>query len=103
MKTPEKKVLYINLKKEFFDRIKSGEKDWESREYKEHWIKRLMNADKSFKTYDLILFQNGYHNNAPRIWVEFKGIKIVKERKGLFKVEKEFEIELGKIVKEENT
>jgi len=26
----------------------------------------------------------------------------VKERKGLFKVEKEFEIELGKIVKKEN-
>lgn len=103
MKTPKQKVLYINLKKEFFDRIKSGGKDWESREYKEHWIKRLMNPDKSFKTYDLILFQNGYHTNAPRIWIEFKGVKIVKERKGLFKVEKEFEIELGKIVKEENT
>ena len=102
MKTSEEKVLYINLKKEFFDKIKSGEKDWESREYKEHWIKRLLNPDKSFKTYDLILFQNGYHTNAPRMWVEFKGVKIVKERKGLFKVEKEFEIELGKIVKTEN-
>ncbi len=97
------KTLYLTLKKEFFDQIKSGDKTSEFREYKKHWIQKLMNTDGSFKTYDLILFQNGYHTNAPRMWVEFKEVKIVKERKGLFKVEREFEIELGKIVKEENT
>lgn len=101
MKMPGKKVLYIPIQKEHFEKIKSGEKDWESREYKEHWIKRLMNPDRSFKTYDYVLFQNGYHTNAQQMLVEFKGVKIVKERKGLFKVEKEFEIELGRIIGED--
>lgn len=98
MNIPGKKILYIPIEKEFFDKIKTGEKDWESREYKEHWIKRLMNPDGCFKTYDYVLFQNGYHTNARQMLVEFKGVKIVKERKGLFKVEKEFEIELGDVV-----
>jgi hypothetical protein len=100
MKIPGKKILFIPIEKEFFEKIKSGEKNWESREYKEHWIKRLMNPDKSFKTYDYVLFQNGYHKNARKMLVEFKGIKIVKERKGLFKFKKGFEIALGKIVSE---
>lgn len=44
-----------------------------------------MNTDGSFKTYDLILFQNGYHKNAPQMTVEFKGIKIIKEKTGWFR------------------
>lgn len=98
MKVPGKKVLYLTLKREPFDQIKSGEKISEFREYKKHWIQKLMNQDGSFKTYDLILFQNGYHANAPRMLVEFKGMKLIKERINWFKSEKYFEIELGKIV-----
>jgi hypothetical protein len=101
MKVPGKKVLFLTLKKEFYDQIKSGEKTSEFREYKKHWIQKLMNDDGSFKTYDLILFQNGYQSNAPQLLVEFKGIKIIKERINWFKSEKYFEIELGEIIKTE--
>lgn len=94
------KTLYLTLKKEFFDQIKSGEKKSEFREYKKHWIQKLMNADGTFKTYDFILFQNGYHTNAPQMIVEFKGIKIIKEKTGWFRHEKYFEIELGEIIKQ---
>lgn len=98
MKIPGKKILFLTLEKEFFDLIQSGQKDWEFRDYKEFFIKRLMNPDKTFKTYDYILFQNGYRKDARQMLVEFKGVRIVKERKGLFKTKKGFEIELGKIV-----
>lgn len=102
MKIPEKKVLFLTLKKEYYDQIKRGEKTSEFREYKKHWIQKLINKDGSFKTYDLIHFQNGYHTNAPKMFVEFKGIKINKNKIGFLKWEKEFEIKLGEIVKEEN-
>lgn len=34
--------LVLNLKKEYFDQIRSGEKTEEYREFKPFWIKRLM-------------------------------------------------------------
>ena len=97
MTSNKEKVLYIPLKKEFYNRIVTGEKDWESREYKEFWIKRLVNSDGSFKHYDFILFQCGYHTDAPQMLVEFKGVKINKNKIGFLKWEKEFEIALGKV------
>ena len=97
MNIDQKKVLYLTLRKEFFDQIKSGEKTSEFREYKNHWIKRLMNQDGSFKAYDLILFKNGYHSDAPQMLVEFKGIRINNSYSEWGSV---FEIKLGKIVEE---
>ena len=97
MKNTEKKVLHLTLRKEPFDDIRSGEKTIEYRDYKEHWIKRLMNADGSFKSYDLVLFKNGYQAQAPEILVECKGISIGQDDWG-----EVFEIELGKLVGEEN-
>lgn len=41
----EKKVLYLSLKKEWFDMIKSGEKKEEYREITPYWIKRLTGLD----------------------------------------------------------
>lgn len=37
-------MLIFNLKKEWYEKIKSGEKKIEYREVKPYWIKRLMNA-----------------------------------------------------------
>lgn len=99
METSEKKILFLTLKKQYFDQIKSGEKTSEFREYKPFWINRLMNEGGSFRHYDLIKFQNGYHKNAPQLIVEFKGIKINKNKINWFQSEKEFEIELGEIIK----
>lgn len=97
MDNTEKKVLYLTLKKEFFNQIEEGTKTSEYREYKEHWIKKLTNPDGTFKHYDLILFQNGYRKDAPQMLVEFRGIKVNKNMLGFLKWEKEFEIALGKV------
>ncbi len=97
------KTLFLTLQKEFFDQIKSGSKKFEYREYKKYWIQRLMNADGTFKRYDFVLFRNGYHKNAPQMTVEFKGIKIIKEKIAWRSYQKYFEIELGEIIHTNNS
>jgi hypothetical protein len=42
-KSNENGILYLTLKKEWFDQILAGTKTSEYREYKKFWIKRLMN------------------------------------------------------------
>lgn len=44
-------MLTFNLKKEWFEKIKSGEKTHEYREVKEYWVNRIANAckDELFK------------------------------------------------------
>jgi len=53
-------VLYLNLKKKYFDQILQGTKKYEYREVKEFFIKRLQG-----KNYDFVKFSNGYSKNAP--------------------------------------
>lgn len=64
-----KRVLYLTLKKKWFDMIASGVKREEYREMKPYWHKRLNN-----KSYDIIHFRNGYSKTAPVIVVELKEI-----------------------------
>ena len=63
------KYLHLTLKKNWFDLILSGEKKEEYREIKPYWEKRLMG-----KTYDKVIFRNGYGNHAPWFAIELKGI-----------------------------
>ncbi len=98
MTLKDKKILYLILKKEFFNQIKSGEKTSEYRGYKPFWIKRLMNKDRSFKTFDLVHFRNGYHKDAPTMLFEIKGINIIKRKGNWFSTQKYFEIDLGQII-----
>lgn len=84
-------ILYLTLKKEWFDRIKSGEKTIEYRELKDYWVKRLTyNKIGSFITSNInpqfyepddvipiefktIVFRNGYQKNAPELkakWIK---------------------------------
>ena len=49
------KILHLNLKKEYFDAIKSGEKKEEYRQWTDYWCKRLMNRE-----YDEIHIKCGY-------------------------------------------
>lgn len=85
------KILKIIIKKEFFEAIKNGTKKQEFRRITKFWVSRLINKDQTETIkYDLIEFINGYRKNAPRLLVEFKGVKI-NYKKG------EFIIYLGNI------
>lgn len=64
-------ILYLNLKKQWFDMIASGEKKEEYREVKEYWTKRL-----DGKSYDQVHFRNGYSKDARTMLLECKGITI---------------------------
>ena len=65
--------LILNLKKKWFDQIRSGKKIVEYREIKSHWEKRLEG-----KTYDKILIVLGYpKTRTPENTIIFKwsGVK----------------------------
>jgi ASC-1-like (ASCH) protein len=70
----EKRILYLTLKKKWFDLIKSGEKRIEYREVKPYWTKRLLDKDGLFKQWDEIHFRNGYGFDKPLLITEFWGI-----------------------------
>ena len=55
------KTLFLTVKKEWFDKIVSGEKIVEYREAKPYWISRLLD-----RTFDKVVFRNGYGKNAPK-------------------------------------
>jgi hypothetical protein len=64
----ELRVLYMPIKKIYFDQIKAGTKKEEYRTYGEYWRARLHK-----KEYDVILFQVGYRADAERLCVKFLG------------------------------
>lgn len=82
------KILYLTLKKQWFDLIAGKIKKEEYRELKEFWIRRLFEqtteADAKFvdkngvcykpKEFDFIVFVHGYRKNAPRVKVRFSEI-----------------------------
>lgn len=68
------KTLHLNLKGEYFDEIKSGEKKYEYREYNDYWHNRLVN-----KEFDKIILMKGYpkkDDTERRIERPWKGYKI---------------------------
>lgn len=67
------RILDLTIKKEWFDKIKSGEKKVEFREFKPHWIKRLL-KDSRARPYDAVRFRNGYKLSSPTLLVEWKGV-----------------------------
>ena len=73
-----KKTLFLTLKKEWFDKIKSGEKKEEYRDPSMWILSRLQTLDADGKSlvpihYDTVTFQNGYRKESPKIVVEYKG------------------------------
>jgi ASC-1-like (ASCH) protein len=63
-------LLHLNLHREFFAAIAAGTKKIEYRAQTPHWRSRLEG-----RSYDAILFRNGYSANAPEMLVEFLGIR----------------------------
>jgi len=90
--------LILPIKKEWFEIIKSGEKDEEYREIKLFYVKKFIKWSVNERTYnilnpeniekvkrdlksnpinyDYIHFKNGYGKNVPSIMVECKSIEI---------------------------
>ena len=99
----KKKVLTLNVSKQWFDMIAAGEKTEEYRKIKPYWTSRLVNQQAEsgevlfdefggycrvigkleYKTYTHILFINGYRKDSPRIEKEIESITIGKPKKGL--------------------
>lgn len=98
------RILQLTLKKKWFDLIASGEKVFEYREYKQHWISRLLGMSGT-NNYDEIRFTNGYGKHRPFIRVEHTGTAIIKgeccepeNEEPLEQEKKYFVIGLGKIL-----
>ena len=76
------KTLHLNLKRKWFDMIKSGEKKEEYRTQSNYWTTRLIdhvtypngNPTAVWKDYKTITFSNGYAKNADRFEIELLGI-----------------------------
>jgi ASC-1-like (ASCH) protein len=84
-----KRILHLNLHREFFSQIAAGKKRTEYRSQTPYWKKRLEN-----RQYDAIQFRNGYVADAPEMQVEFLGVRrIKKDGKNVYA------IRLGKILK----
>ena len=75
-------TLTLILKKEWFDKIKNGEKTIEYREAKEYWHKRLN------KKFDKIIFKNGYQKNAPAVIADFAWMTVIDGAETDLKIDK---------------
>jgi hypothetical protein len=89
----EKKILFLTLKRMYFNAIAIGWKKTEQRKNNDYWHKRLMKRGGCFKKFDEIHFRNGYRKTDPFMIVEWKGITLVGDV---------FYIQLGKVIKIEN-
>lgn len=91
------KVLYLTLKKKWFDMILSGEKKEEYREIKLYWYRRFL------RKYNIIRFKNGYKKKAPYFFIKLNEIYvgIGAKRWGAPK-EKVYILSLGKILTSDN-
>lgn len=119
------KTLHLNLKKKWFDMIRTGEKPEEYREITPYYVSRLFNWKQSeysleeftteakavdniliwnylkFENDDTLTFSNGYSKQSPRIEVEWEGIDVAEGKKewGAEPGKKYFVFTLGKIIK----
>jgi lysine/ornithine N-monooxygenase len=85
-------TLILMLKKEWFDKIKNGEKTIEYREAKDYWHKRLN------KNFDAVILKNGYSRNAPSLIADIEDIRIINGRNTDLKINKDvYAIELKKV------
>lgn len=87
--------LLLQLKKKWFDKINSGEKTHEYREFKDHWIKRIKNKD-----IDRVKFTLGYGEKVPSMEFFIKKISIINGKETDLKIDKPvYDIEIGERLK----
>lgn len=80
-----KKILYITVKRKWYDMVKAGIKKEEYREIKEYYYPRLgfrvnrngkLVRKSGFEEFTHVIFRNGYHSNSPQFMIECRGIDI---------------------------
>jgi ASC-1-like (ASCH) protein len=81
-------ILHLNLHREFFDAIARKEKHIEYRKQSAYWRRRLEG-----RKYDAILFRNGYATDAPKMLVEFRGLRRYGKKRSAY-----YAILLGRII-----
>lgn len=89
------KPLYLVLKYEWFDKIKTGKKTKEYREVKHSWNSRLTRPEGFYKS---VIFQRGFTKNPERMEFEVKKIYKSNEPNDLG-LDKVWVIELGRRLK----
>ena len=82
-------MVFLPIKKEHFDRIRSGEKKTEFRSRSKYYENRLRKAPKAIK------FRNGYQPTSPVIYAELISVGTKKINGAEY-----FALELGKIQEE---
>lgn len=93
------RVLHLTIYREFFDKIASGKKKNEYREYKDFWIKKLLKKPGGKpKIFDEVHFRNGYRDDNPFMRVKFLKTKFGKWPSGEKKNKRCFDIYLGKVL-----
>lgn len=105
-------MLTFNLKKEWFEKIKNGEKTHEYREVKEYWFKRLflysklLGVQTALPLHNKCVFLCGYPNkndNSKRLNAKIKSIRIINGLNSDLKIDKDvFDIEFELIKGGEN-
>ena len=70
------KILYLSLRKEPFEVMRTGEKSTEYRKPSKWILSRLYNKNGSPKQYDLVKFTNGYGSDKPYFMVGFNYFSI---------------------------
>ncbi len=68
----DKDILFLTIKKKWFDKILSGEKTIEYRDVKKYYIDKFKEPLK----YKKILLQAGYSKNSPRLIADIDKIQI---------------------------
>lgn len=76
----KQKILHLTLMKKWFIEILEGRKVEEYRDIKPYWTKRLFDSNGNVKDYDVIIFRNGYAKDALEMKVEFKGVRVEKDK-----------------------
>ena len=103
-----KQTFHLNLKKQWFDMIFSGEKIEEYRDLSNYWGKRFESLFSMQDMYgniyhtitESIIFSNGYSKDRRQFEIEFKGIDIGNgnEKWGANKDKDYYILKLGKVL-----
>jgi len=84
-----KRILHLNLHREFFAQIVARTKRTEYRQRTAYWKTRLEN-----RKYEVIQFRNGYAKDAPEMLVEWRGVRRIRKWG-----KPQYAIRLGRILK----